>query len=86
MLDKRKRVRKGITPGDSRSLWKAVNIAKDKNSSEIPTKMSDGVVEIDEEMIPESFAEHFSDKISGLLSTITIDPNVYIGKQNDGTQ
>ena len=51
VLDKRKRVRKGITPGDSRSLWKAVNIAKDKSSIEIPTKMSNGAAEIDEEIM-----------------------------------
>ena len=38
-MNKRRRVRKGIIPGNSKSLWKAVNIAKDVNSNEIPTKM-----------------------------------------------
>ena len=28
-LEKRKKVRKGIVPGNSASLWKAVNLAKD---------------------------------------------------------
>ena len=62
LVRSRKRVRKGITPGDSRSLWKAVNIAKDKNSSEIPSKMFNGNEEIDEDMLPESFSEYFSNK------------------------
>ena len=56
-----------------------MNIAKDKNSSEIPSKMYNGNVEIDEDMLPESFAEYFSNKTSNLLSNIAMDPNVYNG-------
>ena len=32
-------------------------------------------------MIPETFAEYFSDKISGLLFNVAIDPNVYNGRR-----
>ena len=56
-----------------------MNIAKDKNGEEIPTKMFNGGIEIEEDMIPESFAEHFSNKISNLLTDIAIDANVYNG-------
>ena len=41
-LNKRMRVRKGIIPGNSRSLWKAINIEKDINSNEIPRRMFEG--------------------------------------------
>ena len=63
-MSKCKRVRKGIIPGNSKSIWKAVKIAKDINSSEIPSKMYKDNIEIDENAIPECFAEHFSRKIS----------------------
>ena len=36
---KRDSVRKGILPGDSRSLWSAVKIAKDTGTNEIPSNM-----------------------------------------------
>ena len=36
---KRSKVRRGIIPGNPKSLWKAINIAKDINPSEIPRKM-----------------------------------------------
>ena len=81
IMNKRKRVRKGIVPGDSKSLWKAVNIARDKNSDEIPSKMFKNAVEVDENEIPESFAEYFASKISSLMVNIAIDPNVYNGNR-----
>ena len=41
---KRKRVRKEIIPGNSRSLWRAVNIAKDLNQEDLPMQMNeDGI-------------------------------------------
>ena len=78
-MSKRSRVRKGIIPGNSKSIWKAMNIAKDINSSEIPTKMYKENVEIHRNDIPECFAEHFSRKISDLLANIEIDDQVFNG-------
>ena len=41
---KRKRVRKEIIPGNWRSLWRAVNIAKDLNQEDLPMQMNeDGI-------------------------------------------
>ena len=78
-MNKRHRVRKGIVPGNSRSLWKAVSIAKDINSNEIPKEMfiEGNRVCVDE--VAESFATHFEDKISRLTSEIRIDQNVFNG-------
>ena len=64
VMNKRNRVRKGIIPGNSKSLWKAVNIAKDVNSNEIPSKMYRDWIEINEEERSESFADFFENKIS----------------------
>ena len=57
-----------------------VEIAKDVNSSEIPSKMYKEGNEIYEEEISESFAEFFEEKILGLLTNIVIDPRVYNGR------
>ena len=45
---------------------------------ELSTNKFNGGKEIEEDRIPESFAEHFSNKISN-LTDITIDTNVYNG-------
>ena len=58
-MNKRNRVRKGIIPGNSRSIWKAVNIAKDINSNEIPKEMFNEGIRISVDEIAESFAAHF---------------------------
>ena len=58
VMNKRNKVRKGIIPGNPKTLWKAVNIAKDINPNEIPLKMyKDGTL-LDEYEISESFAEY----------------------------
>ena len=79
VMNKRNRVRKGIIPGNSKSLWKAVNLAKDVNSNEIPSKMYREGNEIVEDEVAENFAEFFENKISNLLADIVIDPGVYNG-------
>ena len=78
-MEKRKRVRKGIIPGDCKSLWKAVNIAKDINSGEIPAIMFLGTLKVEENDIPERFAEHLESKVASIVTQISIDPNVYNG-------
>ena len=78
-MNKRNRVRKGIIPGNSKSLWKAVKLAKDVNSNEISSKMYREGNEIVEDEVAENFAEFFENKISNLLADIVIDPGVYNG-------
>ena len=64
-----------------KSLWKAVNIAKDINCDEIPAKMFKANVEISKDELPEAFAEHFESKITNLLMNIAIDPQVCNGSR-----
>ena len=78
-LNKRMRVRKGIIPGNSRSLWKAINIAKDINSNEIPVRMFEGGVEVEIDQLSDRFAEHFQQKIKNLSANIEINEHVYNG-------
>ena len=79
VMNKRNRVRKGIIPGNSKSLWKAVKLAKDVNSNEISSKMYREGNEIVEDEVAENFTEFFENKISNLLADIVIDPGVYNG-------
>ena len=78
-MNKRSRVRKGIIPGNSRSLWKAVNVAKDQNSNEIPKSMFNEGISINEEELPECFAEYFENKVSKQSENVVLNPNVYNG-------
>ena len=78
-MNKRHRVRKGIIPGNSRSLWKAVRIAKDINSNEIPKEMLNEGIWIEVEDVAECFATHFEDKINRLSRETRINPNVFNG-------
>ena len=60
---KRNRVRKGIIPGNSASLWKAVNIAKDLGVSAVPDLLYLNGVEVGDGLIPDTFAQFFQSKI-----------------------
>ena len=43
----RQKVRKNIIPGNTKSLWRAVNEAKNLNNQELPEVMYHGDVELD---------------------------------------
>ena len=60
-----------------------MNIAKDKNGEEIPTKMFNGGIKIEEDMIPESFAEHFSNKILRIGKNILANRMMVLNKLID---
>ena len=49
-------VRKSIVPGNERSLWKAVQIAKDVNTSFLPKVICEEEQEIPDKYLPERFA------------------------------
>ena len=78
IMNKRMRVRKGIIPGNNKSLWKAVNVAKDLNHDLMPLRMYYNGVEIPEQELPDCFAEYFEAKINGLVNNARIDQNVYL--------
>lgn len=76
---KRKNVRRGIIPGNSKSLWTAVNIAKDINTHSIPSNMTLAGSEIQTKDQPEAFANFFLNKI--LSNNIVVEDSVYNGKR-----
>ena len=78
-MNKTKRVRLGILPGNSKSLWTSVKIAKDLNIQKIPEKMKLNGADVDNVDIPDKFASFFKDKITNFVNESRIDNNVYNG-------
>ena len=72
-------VRKGILPINSKSLWTAVNIAKDVGTPEIPNNMYFESVPVSENNVADCFADFFDCKVKKLVESVTIDQNVYNG-------
>ena len=58
-FEKRKRVRKGIIPGNSSSLWKAVNIANDVGVGGVADRLHLRGVPIGDGLIPYTFADFY---------------------------
>jgi hypothetical protein len=65
-----------IKPGNQKSLWDAVKIARDENTSSIPKKMKCGDDLIEEHNIPEGFAQHFTDKVNNITKETESDTNI----------
>ena len=65
-LPKLKKVRKGILPGNSKSLWKAVNIAKNINCTQLPDKLYPNGIEIPTSILADTFAEIFDKKYDNI--------------------
>jgi hypothetical protein len=61
-------VRRIIKPGNSQSLWKAVNMARDVNLDSLPRSMCENAQEIQREVLPDKFASFFHNKIVTLLN------------------
>ena len=78
---KTKKVRQGIIPGNSKTLWNAVKKAKDLNISSIPDKLTLNSVQINTLDVPDAFAEFFSNKIKDITQDCEVDSNVYNGKR-----
>ena len=77
---KSKNVRKGIMPGNSKSLWDAVNKAKDINTNPMPDVLFENNVKLKLTEHATAFADFFSNKVKSIISQTVIDPNVYNGK------
>ena len=72
-------VRRGILPGNSKSLWDAVKIAKNQNTPTLPDIMSVNEINIKNKDLPLEFAKFFSNKIAQITSTTQISNAVYNG-------
>ena len=66
-----------IHPGNTESLWKAVKVARDVNTNELPQEMFVGGLLTMKEDLPQLFAKFFNDKVAGLLEEVEIDEHVF---------
>ena len=78
---KSKNIRKAITPGNTESLWRAVKMARDVHSSNIPNQMFNGTIPVPQNDLSDEFAKFFDTKIKNIVNTVGIDENVYNGKR-----
>ena len=85
-MEKRNRVRKGIIPGNSASLWKVVNIAKDLGVSVVPDHFHLKVVVAGDGLIPDTFAHFFESKVRSLTNDASIGAGVYNGRKKVNCQ
>ena len=76
---KKRKIRLGIIPGNNKSLWDSVKIAKDLNAQTIPKNMTLNDIEIDENDRPDAFASFFKNKITNIVNESRININVYNG-------
>jgi hypothetical protein len=61
-------------------LWKAVKIAKDLPTDNLPAILTLNNVEINEIDLPNTFSDFFHNKISTMNRNCPVSPNVYNGK------
>ena len=77
--ERKQHIRKKIVPGNSKSLWDAVKIARDIEPTHLPTEMvKDGVCYALEDL-PMAFSNHFESKIRDLEKDLQISDEVYNG-------
>ena len=76
---KSKNIRRKILPGNTKSLWKAVNVALDNNNDSIPKCMTLDGMPIGEHERSESFATFFESKVKTITDSTMVDPSVYNG-------
>ena len=76
---KKNSIQRSIIPGNSKSLWNAVKIAKNTNVSSIPISMYLNGQLISEQEIPDAFASFFYEKIKNIVTLTEIDQTVYNG-------
>ena len=77
----RQKVRKGIIPGNCKTLWRSVKLAKNQGMNSIPPNMSFDQKEVAENEISDCFAEFFDKKVRGIVESVKVDAGVYNGRQ-----
>ena len=70
-------VRRSLVPGNSKSLWNAVNHARDININDIPQAMKLEGKLINNLDLSNSFAEYFDNKVKKIVESCRVDEEVY---------
>ena len=71
-----KKVRKDILPGNTKSLWNSVKIAKDQSVEPIPQKLYKVGNAVDAKNVCDEFACYFDEKVKNIVETTTINENI----------
>ena len=72
-------IRRCPIPGNNKSLWNAVNLAKDINPNILPKIMKHNGIEIINSELSDTFANFFDKKVKDIVSTCEVDNEVYNG-------
>ena len=74
-------IRRKILPGNSKSLWDAVKIAKNINIPTIPENMYYENILTPKDQLPDTFANYFEKKVQTIVREQKIEDSVYNGKR-----
>ena len=78
-IEKISKIRRGIIPGNSKSLCNAVKKSKDINHNNLPDTMKLNEQKINERDLPDVFAEFFSNKVKTIVNNCAVWDSVYNG-------
>ena len=78
---KRSSIRRNLIAGNSKSLWNAVNLAKDINPNLIPSMMQVNGHPINPIELSETFACFFDEKVKSIVESCKVGNDVYNGKR-----
>ena len=70
-----------IVPGNSKSLWNAVNLAKDINPNKIPPQMKHEGTLILNSDLSDAFADFFDMKVKNIVTSCKVEDDVYNGRK-----
>jgi hypothetical protein len=79
--ERRMHVRSKIIPGNNKSLWDAVKIARDIEPTPLPAMLTRDGINYDRKTAPEAFSKYFKTKISTLEEGTTIDEEMWNGEK-----
>ena len=74
---KKSAIQRSIIPGNSKSLWNAVKIAKNTNVSKLPQIMLLNGHPIPEKDLTDAFADHSKNKNEKIIAETREDEDVY---------
>ena len=78
---RKQKIRKGIVPGNSKTLWDAVKISKDCDTNPIPNEMELNGIIVKHDELPDAFAGFFKNKVDIISRECKVERDVYNGKK-----
>ena len=78
---RKNQIRRRIVPGNNKSLWDAVKIAKDIEPTPLPEKLIDDEKFYNRHEAPTAFATFFKSKVEKLEEDLVVDPGVWNGEK-----